>query len=228
MKPKFVLFDIDQTLLFSGGAGLRAMNLTLKELAGVHDGFADINFAGKTDPQVFKQALAIHGLRTDDDMVAQVTARYLEHFPKQMAKSPAVLKPGVPQILEEIKSIDSVHLGVLTGNLRVSARLKLARFDLNRFFPVGAFGSDREHRNELLPVAIRRLQLIGGISVDSADCVVVGDSPRDVECGQVHGARAVAVATGHYPLEELQKTSADLVVPDLSDTKAIVHWITTH
>lgn len=225
MGQKFVLFDIDQTLLYSAGAGLRAMNLALAELAGVPDGFEGITFAGKTDPLIFREALTIHGLRCDDDMVAQLTRRYLKHFPKQMAETTAVLKPGVPQILEEIQSEKYFHLGLLTGNIEEGARLKLARFDLNPFFPIGAFGSDSELRNELLPVAIQRLQSLKGVPVRFSDCVVVGDSPQDVECASVHGARSIAVATGRYSVEELQQTHADLVVPDLSDTKRIVQWI---
>jgi phosphoglycolate phosphatase-like HAD superfamily hydrolase len=225
-RLKFVLFDIDQTLLHSAGAGRMAMNLGLEELAGVQDGFEGMNFAGKTDPQIFREALAAHGHRTDDEMVAQLTRAYLRHFPRRMAETPAVLKPGVPNILEAIQSEETAHLGLLTGNIEEGARLKLARFDLNRFFPVGAYGSDSEHRNELLPVAVRRLERIGGVSIENTECVIIGDSPRDVECAAVHGARSIAVATGHFTVEELQATGADLVLPDLSDTKLIVQWIT--
>lgn len=221
----FVLFDIDQTLLLSGGAGLKAMNLALKELAGVDNGFEGIVFAGKTDPLIFREALALHGLRTDDHMVAELTRVYLKHFPKQMQETPAVLKPGVPKILEEVQSQEGVHLGVLTGNIEPGARLKLARFNLNPFFPVGAFGSDSANRNDLLPVAIERLRTATGVSVQTTDCVIVGDSPPDVECAHVHGARSIAVATGRYTMQALEKAGADLVVPDLSDSKRIVQWI---
>jgi phosphoglycolate phosphatase-like HAD superfamily hydrolase len=201
------------------------MNMALEELTGVPDGFEGVTFAGKTDPLIFREVLTMHGLRCDGDMVAQLTREYLKHFPKQMAETPAVLKPGVPQILEEIQSGGCFHLGLLTGNIEEGARLKLARFDLNPFFPVGAFGSDSERRNELLPVAIRRLHSLKGISVRFSDCVVIGDSPRDVECAGVHGARSIAVATGGYSMEELERTDAGLVVQELSDTRGIVQWI---
>jgi phosphoglycolate phosphatase-like HAD superfamily hydrolase len=181
MKPKFVLFDIDQTLLYMGGAGRNAMNMALEELTGLSNGFDQMLFVGKTDPQVFREALTLHGLRSDDDMIDNLTRRYLERFPSQVVETKAILKPGVPQILEAMESEEGIYTGLLTGNVEEGAKIKIGRFDLNRFFKVGAFGSDSENRNELLPVAIKRFKAATGLSVETADCVVVGDSPRDVE-----------------------------------------------
>ncbi|MEW6349281.1 MAG: HAD hydrolase-like protein [Thermodesulfobacteriota bacterium] len=225
MRHKFVLFDIDQTLLYSGGAGFKAMNLALEDLTGVADGFRGISFAGNTDPLIFREALSIHGLDCDDGMLERLTRGYLGHLPRLLQESAAVLKPGVPKILEEIRTMERVYLGLLTGNVEEGARLKLGRFNLNGFFPIGAFASDHEDRNELLPIAVERLRNFCGISVAYADCVVVGDSPKDVECARVHGARSIAVATGRYSVAELEDTSADLVLPDLSVTGRIVEWI---
>jgi phosphoglycolate phosphatase-like HAD superfamily hydrolase len=121
--------------------------------------------------------------------------------------------------------LTGVYLGLLTGNVEAGARLKLNTFGLNRFFPVGAFGDDSEDRNLLLPFAVKRLLVSQSISVNPEQCVVIGDTPNDIDCARVHGAAAIAVATGSYSLEQLMKTTADLVLPDLSGTEQIVEWI---
>jgi len=226
MSPTLVLFDIDQTLLYSGGAGIRALNLAFQEVTGIADGFREITYGGKTDPQIMREALTLHGLPSDESMIATLTKRYLHHFPSMMAVSPARLKPGVPSILDEARAVPSLVLGLLTGNLEPSARMKLDRFNLNPYFEVGAFGSDDEDRDSLLPIAVDRLRTVKGIAVPYEDCVVVGDTPLDVRCAHVYGARCVGVATGAYSVEELRSSNADLVVPDLSEAALIVEWFT--
>lgn len=222
---RLVVFDIDQTLLYSGGAGIRAMNRAFEELTGIPKGFQEVEYAGRTDPQIVRQALTLHGLRTDDDMIDQVIRRYLDHFPGEMEAKRATLKPGVTRLLTRLEAEPGWILGILTGNVEQGARMKLEHFGLNPFFPVGAFGSDCEDRNELLPVLLQRLRKIKGVSVDYRHCVVVGDTPMDVECARVHGSRSIAVATGPYSVEELTLAQADLVLSDLSGTDLIVSWI---
>lgn len=225
MRPRLVLFDIDQTLLFSGGAGLRALTRAFEELTGVSNGFRTVTYAGKTDPQIVREALSLHNLSSDDRAVAQLIERYLMYFPGEMAESPALLKPGVPHILDLIQSREGLHLGVLTGNVEPGARIKLDRFGLNRYFPVGAFGSDCEDRDLLLPLAVERLRDSMGAEVRFEDCVVVGDTPLDVRCAHVYRARCIAVATGQYSKQELEISGADLVVQDLTAAERIVGWI---
>jgi len=227
MNPTLVLFDIDQTLLHSGGAGFRALTRAFMDLTGISDGFRTISYDGKTDPQIVREALSHHSLSFDRSMVAALFERYLTYLPQEMAASPAQLKPGVPHILDLAKSKDALFLGVLTGNVESGARIKLARFDLNRYFEVGAFGSDHEDRNVLLPIAVERLCRAKGVSVLYEHCVIVGDTPRDVQCAHAYGARCVAAATGRYSLGELERAAADLVVEDLSDADRIVEWIAT-
>ena len=197
------------------------------DLTGISDGFRTISYDGKTDPQIVREALLHHSLPFDSSMVAALFDRYLEYLPPEMAVSPAQLKPGVPHILDLAQSKDALFLGVLTGNVESGARIKLARFDLNRYFEVGAFGSDHEDRNVLLPVAVERLCNARGVSVQYEHCVVVGDTPLDVQCAHAYGARCVAAATGRYSLRELERAAADLVVEDLSDADRIVEWIAT-
>jgi phosphoglycolate phosphatase-like HAD superfamily hydrolase len=225
MNPTLVLFDIDQTLLHSGGAGFRALTRAFMDLTGISDGFRTISYDGKTDPQIVREALSHHSLSFDRSMVAALFERYLTYLPQEMAASPAQLKPGVPHILDLAKSKDALFLGVLTGNVESGARIKLARFDLNRYFEVGAFGSDHEDRNLLLPIAVERLRRIKGVSVRYEDCVIVGDTPLDVQCAHAYRARCIAVATGRYSFRELERAAADLVVADLSGAERIVEWI---
>ena len=136
------------------------------------------------------------------------------------------MKVGVMELLHTLQGLEDIFLGLLTGNTEEGARLKLASYSLNRFFPLGAFGSDAEERNRLLPIALKRLRQAESISVRYQDCVVIGDTPKDVECAHAHGASAIAVATGPYHLEQLKETEADFVVSDLSNTGQIVGWIT--
>ena len=225
MKPRFVLFDIDGTLIGIDGAGSRSLNRALLELSGVQDGFRSINFAGKTDIQIVREGLSRLGLVDEHRLFQPLMDRYLAYLRQELPKGNAHVKVGVNRLLKTLQSLEGVYLGLLTGNVETGARLKLAPFELNQYFSVGAFGSDSEDRNLLLPIAVRRLQESESIAVSYERCVVVGDTPRDVECAQVHGASCIAVATGAYSIGELRRTEADLVIPDLVNTKQIVDWI---
>ncbi|MDH3559076.1 MAG: HAD hydrolase-like protein, partial [Deltaproteobacteria bacterium] len=191
----------------------------------VKDGFLDIDFAGKTDLQIIREGLATLGLADRDDLLHSLLDRYLVHLRAEVSTGRGHVKIGVKELLNALQDLEGIYLGLLTGNAETGARLKLKPFGLNRYFRVGAFGSDSEDRNLLLPIAVQRLQESGSISVSYEHCVVVGDTPRDVECAHVHGASAIAVATGTYSLKELEKTDAELVIADLSDTTKIVDWV---
>jgi phosphoglycolate phosphatase-like HAD superfamily hydrolase len=151
--------------------------------------------------------------------------RYLVYLRAEVSTGRGHVKNGVRELLPALQNLEGIYLGLLTGNAETGARLKLEPFGLNRYFPVGAFGSDSEDRNLLLPIAVQRLQEAGSASVSYEHCVVIGDTPKDVECAHIHGASAIAVATGTHPLKELEKTYAELVIADLSDTEKIVDWI---
>ena len=222
---KFILFDIDGTLVSLDGAGSRSLNRAMEELLQVTDGFRGIDFAGKTDLQIIREGLGALGLADRDDLMHSLLDRYLVHLRTEVSTGRGHVKNGVRELLSALQNLEGIYLGLLTGNAETGARLKLEPFGLNRYFPVGAFGSDSEDRNLLLPIAVQRLQESGSISVSYEHCVVIGDTPKDVECAHVHGASSIAVATGTYPLKELEKTDAELVIADLSNTKKIVDWI---
>ncbi|MEJ2232636.1 MAG: HAD hydrolase-like protein [Syntrophobacterales bacterium] len=225
MEPAFVLFDIDGTLVSLDGAGSRSLNRAMEELLQVTDGFRDIDFAGKTDLQIIREGLGTLGLAERDDLLHSLLDRYLVHLRAEVSTGRGHVKNGVRELLYALQDLEGVYLGLLTGNAETGARLKLKPFGLNRYFPVGAFGSDSEDRNLLLPIAVQRLQEFESVSLSHDRCVVIGDTPKDVECAHVHGASSIAVATGTYPLKELEKTDAELVFADLSDTEKIVDWI---
>lgn len=222
---KLVLFDIDGTLIYSAGAGVRAMTRALEEITGVAEGFKGIDCSGKTDPQIICEALEKLELPSHDGLVATLLDLYLACLKVEVSKGKGHVKPGVQLLLQTLRDTEGIHLGLLTGNIERGARIKLESFGLNLYFPVGAFGNDDRDRNRLLPVAVERLRSTAGVTLTRRDCIVVGDTPRDVACAHAHGAPCIAVATGPYSTEALEVTGADLVVLDLSDTRRIVKWI---
>ena len=225
---KLVLLDVDGTLLLSGGAGKRALEDVFVSRYGVADTFRGVDPGGKTDPRIIREMARNAGVapeRIERDM-ASLRAEYLDRLRVRMPTSPATLMPGVREFLEAISRRDGILLGLLTGNLEEGARIKLARFDLNRFFAIGAFASDSEDRNDLVPIALARASAhLGRPVAGGRNVVVVGDTALDIECGKAHGAIAVAVATGGTSVEELALHGPDRVFEDLTDTAAVVEYV---
>jgi len=218
-----LLFDVDGTLLLSGGAGARAINRACRERFGLTDAFAGISPDGKTDPMLFDEVLVRHGLEPDRAVVADLTARYLRYFPEEMAASPrARLLPGVVATLEAVRELPNVALGLLTGNLEPTARVKLAHFGLAQYFSYGAYGSDHAQREHLVPIAVARAERMLGRPVGCGrHVVVVGDTPRDVACALANRATAVGVASHRHTAEVLRAAGAHHVLPDLTDPSAL-------
>lgn len=222
---QLVLFDIDHTLLASGGAGFRAINRAFVELCGVEEATRGIVPDGKTDPMLFEEAIRnAPGLDIDEDAaLAELTGLYERLLPEEMAAPPARLMPGVTQLMEELSERSGVVLGLLTGNLETTALAKLRTFNLDRYFSFGAFGSDDRDRLKLPPVAVRRAEQLTGESIGlGPHVVIIGDTQRDVACALAWGATAVGVATGNTTADELRDAGAHLVFRDLSDTSAVI------
>lgn len=223
--PKFVLFDIDETLIHSGGAGRVALTRAFEEMTGIGDAFRGAKFAGKTDFLIIREAVDKAGFGMEDGWLTEFVNLYLKHLEQSIVNSNGHPKRGVKDLVQRLSEDKDIFLGLLTGNIELGARLKLEPHSLNGFFPVGAFGSDAADRNLLLPVAVQRLARSRGVAIPYSDCLVIGDTPRDVECAALHGAASLAVATGPYSRDELKNTAAHLVVEDLTDTDRIVRWI---
>ncbi len=219
---KFLLFDIDGTLIDSGGAGIRSLNLAFEEMFSVGNAFETIRMAGKTDPQILREALALHGIESPNGIVPEFYRTYIRHLSEQIGKGKGHVKPGMREALEILKDREEFALGLLTGNIEGGAAIKLGHFGLRSYFVTGAFGSDAEDRNSLLPIAVEKLRSTTSVAVPFTDCVVIGDTPRDVDCARPYGAFSVAVATGPYSSAALSAAGADVVFEDLSDTKGFL------
>ena len=222
---KFILFDIDGTLIDSAGAGAHAFALAFEELTGIPDGFRGINFAGKTDLLILKEVQANWGLPPVDAWLSDFLDLYVKHLERTVVDAQGHIKDGVLDLLPRLKHEDDFVLGLLTGNVERGARIKLERFALHSHFLVGAYGSDHEDRDRLLPVAVKRLAGTNGTVVDFADCVVVGDTPRDVSAAHASGASCLAVATGPFSVAQLAQEGADAAISDLTNVDWIVAWL---
>jgi phosphoglycolate phosphatase len=221
---RLILFDIDGTLIDSGGAGVRSLNLAMEELFSLENAFQGISMAGKTDTQIIKEGLMKYDLFLDGSIGAVINA-YLKHLEREIQNDRKHVKPGIYEILDELKDLSGSELGLLTGNLEAGARIKLEPFMLNRYFSTGAFGSDDEDRNNLLPIAVGRFEKLFQKKIEIDSCIIVGDTPRDVECAHTYGAKCFAVATGPYSYDDLAETGADYVVHDLSEDKTLLSFL---
>ena len=215
---RFILFDIDGTLIDSGGAGVRALNLAFEEMFSVADAFGTISMAGKTDLQIVTEGLELHNLEISNGKVPDFLGRYLRHLRNTINAAKGHVKAGVRSALDRLSAQDDIVLGLLTGNIEPGAMIKLGAFGLEEYFDVGAFGDDDADRNRLLPIALEKLRKKRDVELDFRDCVVIGDTPRDIECSKPFGAYAIAVATGPYSFGILSDAGADAVFHDLSDT----------
>lgn len=212
-----VLFDIDGTLLVTGGAGGAAWQRAFDELYGVEVNVAEHTDAGMTDPEiakiVFREAVGREG--TPEER-SQAIGRYLKHLPETVAESAGYrVMPGVEDLLDRL--IDSgVLLGLVTGNVEAAAHIKLARAGLNRFFSFGGYGSDSADRTEVTKAALGRGSLVSGGALADGSCIAVGDTPRDVVAGHGAGIAVVGVATGSYTVEQLREAGADFALADVN------------
>jgi phosphoglycolate phosphatase len=219
-----LLFDIDGTLVLTGGAGSRAMTAAFRELFAIDDAFRGIPMPGRTDAWILADAAALHRIPADSPTLARFPEVYLRHLAIELAK-PGPRKgvmPGVRPLLDALASRDDVYLALLTGNYEAAARAKLEHFDLWQYFACGAFGDAAPDRNGLLPKAISRVAACGGPSVLPHNTIVIGDTPLDVACAAAGGARSIAVATGSHTVDELRTSGADVVFEDLSDTAEVL------
>ena len=223
-----VLFDIDGTLVLTGGAGLRAMNLACEDIVGHGNALQGVTLAGRTDWIILDDVLRNHGHTLDGDLLAELRERYLLHLRQeieQRGKGVKATMPGVRELLDALQARDDVALGLLTGNFADGARIKLEHFDLWKYFPCGAFGDDASDRNELVPVAIRRAREIGIANATAEDVWVIGDTPHAIACALAVGATPVGVATGGYTVAQLRDSGAEIVFEDLSDTTAFLELL---
>lgn len=214
--PRVFLFDIDNTLLYTRGAGSHAMNVAFQELFGVPDGFASIEFSGRTDRWILQSGLQEHGVEGDfDSHFAPFTERYYEVLPESIASRDGYLMPGFPELLGALRDSGAV-LGLATGNFSRAARIKLSHFGIESYFAGGGFGEESLERCDVVAAAIRNV----ANGTAGEDIIVVGDTPHDVTSALQNGVIAVGVATGTFSTEALSAAGAHAVFPDLADWRA--------
>src|SRR5712691_3145383 len=203
MQKRLLLFDIDGTLIHSGGAGVYALKLALKERHGIDDDLSDIEIAGMTDSGIVVSILNKHKIPPTNENVTAFLDSYVHFLSLELPRRKGKLLPGVFELLEKLRSRPHLVLALLTGNVSRGAQLKLEHYGVWHFFEFGAFADDHHDRNELGSFAQSRAREKHGQVFDVGQIDVIGDTPRDIACGKAIGARTIAIATGTWPREQL-------------------------
>ena len=199
---------------------MKALQRALEAVFGKAGSLEGIDFAGRTDRVIIRQIFNRFGIEHSDENFTRYVDGYVAALPGSLAASNAVVLPGIEEILNRAADHPDVVQGLLTGNLRRSAEIKLGYHDLWDYFPIGAFADDSESRNELGPHVLRRARGHWGIEFTGDRTWVVGDTPHDIACARAFGARAMAVATGGSKAAELAAFNPDAVLESLGDTEA--------
>lgn len=221
-KDKLLLFDIDGTLLTSGGAGERSMRLALKDRFGIEDDLKTIEFAGRTDSGIARRIFEKHGIEPSAENLSAFYDAYLHQLATQLPASSGAVLPGILALLDALTGKPNVSLALLTGNLCRGAELKLRHYGLWHYFEFGAYADDHHMRNELGNFATARAREKHGVEFPPSQVFVLGDTPHDIDCGRAFGARTVAIATGRFTRDELAAHKPDFLFDDLADLPAVL------
>ncbi len=219
---RLYLFDIDGTLITSGGAGEASLKLATKDFCGKEVDFSPVTIAGNTDTGIARHLLALAGMEATDQNIMGLLDCYLARLAERIGQHNGQLLPGVIPLLDRMQQRPDCLLALLTGNLIRGAEVKLGHYGVWHYFAFGAFADDHHIRNELGPIAQARALTLHGEAFPPERIYVIGDTPRDIECGKIFGAVTVAVATGHYSREELAAHHPDFLFDDLSDADAVM------
>jgi phosphoglycolate phosphatase len=219
---RLLLFDIDGTLVNTGGAGVESLKMTMRNRFEAEDDLHDIEIAGKTDRAIIRDILRKYQVDPSEENITSFAREYIEGLPFSLSRTRGRVLPGIQSLLERLKPQPHIVLALLTGNLQEGAKLKLRHYGLWDFFEFGAFADDHHDRNELGAFARKRAQARHGHDFDAADIDVIGDTNHDIACGKAFGARTVAVATGSWSRERLQKCGPDFLFDDLSKTEEVI------
>lgn len=217
-----LLFDIDGTLLLTGGAGERALRQCIPEVLGIEDDMHGIEIAGRTDTGIARQVFSKHGVPLEESKLLRFHEAYLRNLFTNLETSGGCILPGMAEILERCSREPRITLGLLTGNLQRGAEAKLTRFGIAHHFAFGAFADDHHDRNALGTFALQRAHDHTGVHFSPHRVFVIGDTAHDITCARAIGAQAVAVATGKFTVEDLAPHRADHLFPDCSDVDAVM------
>lgn len=221
LNRKLFLFDIDGTLLASGGAGIRALEAATQELFQTTN-LEGIEIAGRTDSAIARQLYARIGHEPAPEDLTRYYDRYLTHLAHFLPITEGTLLPGIIELLNTLRARPDCVLALLTGNLERGARLKLSHYGVWDYFEFGAYADDHHDRNQLGPVAQSRAKAKHGIEFAPRDIFVLGDTPHDITCARAIGAQAVAIATGRHTRAELEACAPEFLFDDLGDVPGVL------
>ncbi|MBD3375998.1 HAD hydrolase-like protein [candidate division KSB1 bacterium] len=220
---KLLLWDIDGTLIMTGGAGMRAMDRAFKDLFNVEKALQGVNMAGRTDTSIIQDAMKKYGIHYSEPIFQQYKEQYYRYIAEeiQVDHPEKMIMNGIQELLETLEKRQDIVLALLTGNWEKSGRIKLAHFGLDRYFEFGAFADDSGIRNDLLPFAIKRFQERYGYVPDKRHTYIIGDTPADINCAKPYDVVSVAVAAAHYSRHELLVYEPDYLFDDFSDLQEV-------
>src|SRR5215469_162437 len=220
------LFDIDGTLIASGGAGKAALEAALTEEFGITRIIDKLQLSGRTDRAIIRDLFRLHVIEDTPENHTRLRDAYLRHLPSHLHVGRVL--PGIAELLAHLTERDDVAIGLLTGNVRAGAKVKLGYFGLFDYFAFGGYGDHYLDRDDVAREALAEVRRELNGSVHPERIWVVGDTPLDIRCARAIGARAVAVATGWHRVEELAEHAPDLLLTDLSDAEPLLsRWISS-
>ena len=215
---RLILFDVDGTLIRTGGAGMQAFALAFKEQFSLRKGSENLNFSGRTDHSLVREFLEMHGIAASPEHFKRFERSYLPWLKKLLPECKGNVCPGVTKFFVKLKSLPEPPLtGLLTGNLRRGAELKLRHYNLWHHFPFGGFADDNEDRDQIAAIAWQRANHQLHRALSSHEILVVGDTPLDIRCARAIGAKVLAVATGSVTESELAAHNPDWLCRDLTE-----------
>ncbi|MEM9186851.1 MAG: haloacid dehalogenase-like hydrolase [Planctomycetota bacterium] len=228
---KACLFDIDGTLVMTGGAGQQAFAETFAEEFGVDQISQGVSFAGRSDRAIAMDLFGLHGVDPSQASWDRFQSGYLDRLAAALDRCVGEVLPGVTAVIDALERRGDVLIGLLTGNVRTAARQKLEHYGLwDRFEngrpAIGGFGDDFVDRNDIAAAAVAEARGRHGRPTSPADetIVIIGDTPNDIRCARSVEAKAVAVPTGHTPASELRQHTPDLLLDTLEDAEALLAW----
>jgi phosphoglycolate phosphatase len=222
---KACLFDIDGTLVLTGGAGMFAFAETFAEDFGVPEISREVPFAGQSDRGIAGNLFVAHGVENTAENWERFREGYVARLLDHLRRREGLVLPGVFRLLDRLEALGDVHIGLLTGNVAAAAEIKLSYYDLWDRFEFGGFGDDHPDRNDIAATAVARARARHGKASDNERIVVIGDTPNDIRCARSVGAYAVGVPTGHTSVEEIAEAGPDLIVETLEDADAIFAYL---
>jgi len=218
---RLVLFDIDGTLIRTGGSGVEAFARTFASVFGVPGGTERIRFAGRTDISLVREMFTLSNIHPSEENFRRFFEAYAHCLDDLMRGCNGEICPGVTEFIRDLERLPRPPLiGLLTGNIRLGAEIKLRHFKLWHVFETGAFADDHEDRNQIAVVARERGSRVLNENLHGEQIVVVGDTAHDIRCGRAIGAKTLAVATGGHTREDLKEHAPDWVVKDLREISA--------